>query len=255
MPKWYFQNFKFILKIIRSNLFSNYPELMFGFSTKLGGVSPEPYGLNLGLNTGDEHENVLCNRRIFFEALGINEDEVSFQKQVHSTVIKYSPSPQHLGECDALFTDKSKNYLAVSVADCVPVFLYDPHRKIIAGIHSGWKGSAGTILALTINELRKRFDVDPAKLVAYIGPCISAKNYEVGEEVAKLFDDEFLISSGEKIFLDLKKQNYSQLINCGLHRNNIEVSEHCTFDERDLLHSYRRDRERSGRMFGVIGIR
>jgi hypothetical protein len=168
--------------------------------------------------------------------------------------MKYSPSPQHLGECDALFTDKPKNYLAVSVADCVPVFLYDPLIKIVAGVHSGWKGSAGKILTLTINEMQKRFDTDPARMIAYIGPCISAKNYEVGKEVAELFDDAFVVSSGEQFFLDLKKQNYSQLIDCGLHSDNIEVSEHCTFDEHDLLHSYRRDRERSGRMFGVIGF-
>lgn len=235
-------------------MFSKYPELLFGFSTKPGGVSPEPYNLNLGLNTGDEHENVLRNRKLFFDALGIDESEVSLQKQIHSTVIKYSPSPQHLGECDALFTDKPKNYLAVSVADCVPVFLYDPLRKIVAGVHSGWKGSAGKILTLTINELQERFDVEPSLLIAYIGPCISAKNYEIGKEVADMFEDEFVIDAGEKFFLDLKKQNYSQLIQCGLHSDNIEVSDHCTYDETDLFHSYRRDREKSGRMFGVVGI-
>ena len=242
------------MKIIRSNLFSNYPELTFGFSTKPGGVSPEPYCLNLGLNTGDEHENVLRNRKIFFDALGISENNVSMQKQVHSTVVKYSPSPQHLGECDALFTDKQKNFLAVSVADCVPVFLYDPFKKIVAGIHSGWKGSAGKILTHTIIELQERFDVDPSQLISYIGMCISAKNYEVGKEVADMFENEFVITAGDKFYLDLKKQNYSQLVQCGLHSNNIEVSEHCTYDEADLFHSYRRDREKSGRMFGVIGI-
>jgi len=242
------------LKIIRSNLFSNYPELTFGFSTKTGGVSPEPYCLNLGLNTGDEHENVLRNRKLFFDAIDISENDVSLQKQVHSTVVKYSPSPQHLGECDAMFTDKHNNFLAVSVADCVPVFLYDPLKKIVAGIHSGWKGSAGKILTLTINELHERFDVEPSHLIAYIGPCISAKNYEVGEEVADMFEDDFVILTGEKFYLDLKKQNYSQLIQCGLHSDNIEVCDHCTYDEADLFHSYRRDREKSGRMFGVIGV-
>ena len=242
------------MKIIRSNLFSKYPELTFGFSTKPGGVSPEPYCLNLGLNTGDEHENVLRNRKLFFDAIGVSENEVSLQKQVHSTVVKYSPSPQHLGECDALFTDKQKNFLAVSVADCVPVFLYDPLKKVVAGIHSGWKGSAGKILTLTINELQERFDVEPSQLIAYIGPCISAKNYEVGKEVADMFEDDFVILAGEKFYLDLKKQNYSQLIQCDLHSDNIEVSDHCTYDEADLFHSYRRDREKSGRMFGVVGI-
>lgn len=228
---------------------------MFGFSTRLGGVSPEPFGLNLGLNTSDERENVLANRQIFFEALGIRENEVSMQKQVHSSTVKYCSAPGHHGECDALFTNEKCNYLAVSVADCVPVFLYEPVRNVIAGVHSGWKGSAEKILTIVILEMNKRFGTDASEMIAYIGPCISAMNYEIGREIVHLFDDSFVIASGGKFFLDLRKQNYAQLISCGLHISNIEVSEHCTFEEADLFHSYRRDRERSGRMFGVIGMK
>ena len=242
------------MHIIKSNLFEKFPEILFGFSTKQEGVSPWPYCLNLGLNTNDEHENVLANRKLFFEALGINEGEVSFQKQVHSATVKYAHAPQHHGECDALLTDKTRNFIAVSVADCVPVFLYEPVKKVVAGVHSGWKGSEGMILTHALREMKERFEADTSQMIAYIGPCISAKNYEVGAEVAALFDDEFVIRPGGKFYLDLKKQNYSQLIDCGVHSDNIEVSDHCTFDEKDLLHSYRRDRERSGRMFGVIGL-
>lgn len=243
------------MRIIRSNILNSFPEIVFGFSTKEGGVSPHPYCLNLGLNTNDERSNVIENRKIFFHAIGIDDKSVSYQVQVHSTEVRYSPSPQNLGECDALYTNAKENFLAVSVADCVPVFLYEPDRKIIAGVHAGWKGSAGKILTRTIDKLVDDFEIMPSDLVAYIGPCISAKNYEVGREVAELFDNEFIISDGETFYLDLKKQNHSQLLNCGLHSNNIEVSDHCTYDESDLLHSYRRDRENSGRMFGVIGIK
>lgn len=242
------------MKIIRSNLFGKFPELLFGFSTKQGGVSPEPYCLNLGLNTNDEHENVLANRNIFFGALGIDENHVTMQKQVHSSVVKYAPAPGHLGECDAMFTDAAGNFLAVSVADCVPVFLYDSRRKIVAAVHSGWKGSAEAILTKTLDKLIQQFGSKPEDLAAYIGPCISAKNYEVGKEVADLFGEEFVTVSAGRFFLDLRKQNFSQLADCGLYHENIEVSDHCTFDEKDLLHSYRRDRERSGRMIGVIGM-
>lgn len=243
------------MKIIRSNLFDSYPEVLFSFSTKQGGVSPEPYNLNLGLNTGDDAVNVQANRKLFFDAVGITSEEVSFQKQIHSATVRYSSAPGHLGECDALYTDISRNYLAVSVADCVPVFIYEPLKKVVAGIHSGWKGSAGKILTAAIEELTENFGAEPSGMIAYIGPCISGKNYEVGPKVAELFEAEFVTQESGRYFLDLRKHNYSQLIKCGLHADNIEVSAHCTFDEKDLFHSYRRDREKSGRMLGVIGLR
>ncbi len=241
-------------KIIYSTLFKKFPGLVFGFSTKTCGVSPEPYGLNLSNSVGDDPENVKRNREIFFDLLGIKEKNVTFQKQIHSTFINYSNEPQHFDGCDAIYTDKKNNFLAVSVADCIPVFLYEPVKKVVAGIHSGWKGTHGKILTLTIEELVKKFDIKISELIAYIGPGISQDNYEVGEDVGKLFDEEVKYFKNGKYYLDLKKDNYDQLISAGVKKENIEVSELCTFKEKDLLHSYRRDRGKSGRMFGVIGI-
>ncbi|MBK8550375.1 MAG: laccase domain-containing protein [Ignavibacteria bacterium] len=77
-------------KIIQSSLFKKFPELVFGFSTKTGGESPDPYGLNLSFTVGDDPESVKRNRKIFFEQLGIKEDQVTFQKQIHSTIINHS---------------------------------------------------------------------------------------------------------------------------------------------------------------------
>ncbi|MEO8210319.1 MAG: peptidoglycan editing factor PgeF [bacterium] len=243
------------IQIIYSNLFKKFPELVFGFSTKPGGVSPEPYFLNLSLSVGDELENVKRNREIFFNELGINEEQVTFQKQIHSTVINYSDKPRYFDGCDAIYTNKINNFLAVGVADCIPVFLYEPEKKIIAAIHAGWKGTQGKILTKTIEELSKQFDINISKLTAYIGPGISQENYEVGEDVGKFFVDDVKYFSNGKYYLDLKKENYNQLISLGLKNKNIEISGLCTFKEKELLHSYRRDRDNSGRMFGVIGMR
>lgn len=244
-----------MIKIIQSKLFRNFPELLFGFSTKAGGVSPEPYCMNLSISVGDDLENVKRNRKIFFDELGINEKQVTFQKQIHSTIISYSDMPMHFDGCDAIYTDKKNNFLAVSVADCIPVFLYEPDKKIVAGIHSGWKGTQGKILAKTICELVEKFKIDVSKLIAYIGPGISQESYEVGDDVAKFFDEDFKIKNDEKYFLDLKADNYKQLISTGVMKDNIEVSELCTFREKNLLHSYRRDGNKSGRMFGIIGMK
>lgn len=242
------------LKIIRSALLEKFPEVIFGFSTKPGGVSQDPFYLNLSSSVGDDPENVTENRNLFFKELGIVEKNVTFQKQIHSSIINYSPSPCHFDGCDAVFTDKKQNFLAVGVADCIPVFLYDPVKKVVAGIHSGWMGTKDKILSKTISELVKNFDTDPTELIAYIGPGICQDHYEVGEEVGLLFDENIRYKSGEKFYLDLKKDNFNQLLNSGVNKNNIEVSDLCTFKESELLHSYRRDGVRSGRMFGLIGM-
>ena len=242
-------------KIIRSALFSKFPEIVFGFSTKTGGVSPEPFGLNLSISVGDDPENVKRNREIFFNELGIKEEQVTFQKQIHSANINYSSKPEHFDGCDAVYTDKKNVFFAVSVADCIPVFLYAPDKKVVAGIHSGWKGTHARIVTHTIEELINKFQINATDLIAYIGPGISQDKYEVGDDVGKFFDDDVKFERNGKYYPDLKKDNYKQLIAAGLKTENIEISELCTFQEKELLHSYRRDGIRSGRMFGVIGMK
>ncbi len=107
----------------------------------------------------------------------------------------------------------------------------------------------------TIEELKSRFGINPENMIAYIGPGISQDKYEVGPEVGLLFEEKLRYEKNGKFYPDLKKCNLYQLLDAGLKENNIEVSALCTYTEKDLLHSYRRDGERSGRMFGVIGLR
>lgn len=242
------------MKIIRSELFDKYPNLKFGFSTKDGGVSPDPYCMNLSMATNDEKENVLKNREIFFGELGIPHDQINFQKQIHSDVSKGIVQGGFSGECDATYTNKKNVFLTVSVADCLPVFLFDPLNEVIASIHAGWRGTAAKIVLKTLNKIKTEFGTDPENVIVFIGPGISQKNFEVGEEVGDMFSDDVKIRIGEKYHIDLKKDNFQQLINAGVKEENIEISHLCTYEESLMLHSYRRDRERSGRMFGVIGL-
>lgn len=240
--------------IIHSNLFKNFPEIKFGFSTMKGGVSPEPLCMNLSKAVGDDPENVDQNRKIFFDILGIKSEQVTYQKQIHSSIINYSAQPAHFDGCDAIYTDRKNNFLAISVADCIPVFLYAADKKVVAGIHSGWKGTEQKILSLTIDRLKNEYDIATEKLIVYIGPGICGKHYEVGSEVGLLFDESVRTERNGKYYLDLKKDNFNQLISKGVKPENIETSELCTFEEKDFLHSYRRDGIRSGRMFGIIGM-
>lgn len=243
------------VKIVESKLFKKFPELKFGFSTIQGGEENSQYGFNLSYRVGDDAERVMRNRKKFFDALGIGEKQVSFQKQTHSTKSNMVSEPSFFDDSDALYTNRRNNFLALSLADCIPVFLYEPDKKIVVAIHSGWRGTLNKITTVTIEKIISELSIQPEKLIAYIGPGISFDNFEVGKDVSDLFEDDVKKKVDGKYFIDLKKHNYLQLINLGVRNENIEISPYCTFNEKDLFHSYRRDNNKSGRMLGVIGLR
>jgi polyphenol oxidase len=242
------------MKIIKSEIFSKFHEIKFGVSTKIGVNSNPPFYFNLSYRVGDKPENVKENRKAFFNELGINEKNVSFQRQTHSVKSNFVKSPVFYEDSDALFTNTKNNFLAISVADCIPVFIYEPGKKVIAAIHSGWKGTLNKITTLTIKKLIEEFSFNVKNAFVFIGPGISGEYFEVGNEVAELFDGDVKTNRNGKYFIDLKNHNYLQLLELGVKPKNIEVSEYCTYKEKDLFHSYRRDKNLSGRMLGVIGI-
>ena len=243
------------MKVIIPEITKKYPELLIAISTKDGGVSPAPYFLNLGLNVDDERENVLENRKRFFGHLNIPLDRVVMQKQIHSSNINIVNESCFIQDSDALITNEKNLFLAISIADCIPVFIYSPDKKVIAGIHSGWKGTEYKISQKVIRRMVDEYNVNPSELIAYIGPGISVENYEVSKEVAERFDPLSYKSEDGRYFLDLKKDIYEQLLNSGLKKENIEVTPYCTFRDKDLFHSHRREKGLTGRMFGVIGLR
>ncbi len=91
-----------------------------------------------------------------------------------------------------MVTARKNIALAVSIADCTPILIYDKKNKIIAGVHSGWRGTYKRILEKTIRKMLKEFNSDPQNIIAYLGPSICQKHYEVGDEVAKKFTREFV---------------------------------------------------------------
>jgi hypothetical protein len=143
----------------------------------------------------------------------------------------------------------------VSVADCIPLFMYDPSKHVIAAVHVGWRGSASGIVKQTMGVLREEFVTAPEDLVVYLGPSARACCYEVGEDVASKFPPQFLQpKSPGKLLLDLTGVTRAELIQNGVREDRIEEDGHCTICTPELFCSYRRDGERSGRMMGVIGI-
>src|ERR1035437_2570743 len=137
--------------IIRPTIFDQFPEIIAAQSTRLGGVSPEPFGMNLSSHVGDEHANVDENRRRFLRAINApDQTKAVYQNQVHSANVTVVLGNEGIvTENDALITSETNLLLGVTVADCTPILLYDPSSHLIAAIHAGWRGTEQMIALAT----------------------------------------------------------------------------------------------------------
>ncbi len=243
------------MEIIRSELLSRYSQIVFGMSTRNGGVSARGLGLNLSFDVGDDKVNVIENRRRFFGALHIGLDELAFPMQCHSTSAMSVSTWGGYEDRDALITREFGVFLVVSVADCVPIFLFDPVTRSVAGIHAGWRGTSGGIVRNVMALLSTEHGVRAEDVVAFVGPAAGMCCYEVSKDVGSLFNQTLVKQeSGGSWKVDLKGENVRQLKEAGVPHGNIEQHAGCTIHEAEQYHSYRRDGSRSGRMMGVIGI-
>ncbi len=242
------------MKIIRSNIFNAMPQIAFGLSTKTSQTDSDIFGFNLSFSIGDDEGMVKGNRELFYNEIGLTSEQVAYHYQKHGDTIKIVDSPGFTGESDALITSQKNLGLAITTADCTAIFIYDKFNNVIAGVHSGWRGTVKNILGKTLALLANEFNSKPEKLLVYIAPSISQKNYEVGEEVAVHFDSKYKKKNGSKFLLDVALANYDILIAHGIPKNQIEKSILCSFDTQ-YLHSYRRDGDKSGRALGVIAMK
>lgn len=243
------------LPIIKSSKLSEYPDVVAGVSTRVGGISPEPYGLNLSFHVGDERGNVVENRRRFLESLGIWSEEIAVPNQCHTSTVRIARWPSVYEKCDALVTAERRVFLVVTVADCIPVLMYDRKNKVVAAVHVGWRGAASDIVQSALDSLRREFLTDFHDLIVFLGPSARSCCYDVGEDVASRFPGDFLRpSKNGKWFLDLQGFTKAQLAQFDLLPDQIEEDGRCTICRPDLFNSFRREGKRSGRMMGVIGL-
>ncbi len=245
------------LELVRPAIAEKFPGLTMVQSTRYGGVSVGPYAaLNLGLNTGDEGEAIAGNRRRFWSALGTSEAHTAGGYQVHGSEIKVVGQPGYFDGHDAFATNQPGIFLSVTVADCVPLLIFDPVKKAIAAVHAGWRGTVAQIAAKTVKALQEAYGTDPADCIAYIGTCIGFDSFEVGAEVAAEFAPELQKETGSpgKYLVDLKEANRKQLLQAGLPGASIEVSPFCTVQDHHRFFSFRKEGGITGRMLAVIGM-
>lgn len=210
-------------------------------------------GLHLGAFSHGEDMSVKKNYSLLFQEIGWDQNQLAIAKQVHGSVVKSVTKPGIYDDCDGMVTNLKGLAIGIQVADCAAVLLYEPNAKVIAALHAGWRGAIAGIVRKGIKSM-VHLKCDPSKISAYISPCISLQNFEVGAEVAKLFPDQFCDTENfDKPHVDLSGYIKSSLVNEGLKVENIEMAESCTFAD-DHFFSYRRERDQAGRMLALIKI-
>lgn len=239
-------------RLIRSELLSRYSTVHFAMSTRIGGVSPEPFGMNLSYHVGDEPDNVAENRNRFFASLGFVESRTAIPHQCHSSNVQIASGPGGYETCDGLITEVPGLPLAVTVADCLSIALFEPAKRVIGLVHAGWRGTSQGITIEAVGLMMKHYGVVASDLIAYLGPSAGVCCYEVGQEVAELFSKDQVEQRDDRLYLNLKKSNCDQLLGAGLREEDIEISPHCTICTPQLFHSHRRDRNNSGRMMAAV---
>lgn len=240
-----------------------------GFTTRHEGVSRPPYNsLNLGMNTQDQQANVEGNRSLLARAFGVNQEALVTPRQVHGCDILVINEPNEdfshflSVEGDAVITNQPNVMIGVCVADCAPILLCDPDKKIIAVVHAGWKGTAAKLVSKTVAGMQSEFGSTPSRIQAAIGPCIKKCCYEVDEPVRQAFQKGGLswdacaeLKSPGKWHLDLAAANRELLMEAGLTADAIQTSDQCVCCHSEQFFSYRRDQEESGRQMGFIMLK
>jgi polyphenol oxidase len=220
------------------------------FTTRVGGVSPQPYDyLNLAYHVGDDQSLVTENRRIIMTGLGLDAARLTTATQVHGiNVVDITGDNAGAGAAsiseiaaDALMTGLANTPIAVMTADCVPVILVDVEQRKISVVHAGWKGIYSLIVPRALAALRGAVQDETKNIHAFIGPAVGPCCYEVDEDRAALFDERFVRRDAGTRKVDLKGIVRNQLNQAGLDDNRITDSGLCTCCRDDLFYSFRRD--------------
>lgn len=245
--------------------------LVHGFTTRRGGVSEGEYeSLNMAFNKKDKRENVEENYRRVAKALGIDTENMVLSNQVHDNKIhivteadrgKGIYKQSDIIGIDGLMTDKPDVALVTFYADCVPVFLFDPVKRVIALVHSGWRSTLKEISKEAVIKMKKEFGCDQSDIEVAIGPSIGQCCFEVGEEVYEEFINTFKWCEPyckkvqDKWFIDLHSIIKTSLKTEGIEEDKILIAGVCTKCNKDVFFSHRGDNGKTGTLTAIMQIK
>lgn len=217
---------------------------------------------NLTENELNENYKAVCDN------LGIDISNMVDKLQTHTNnvaIVTKENMGEFFNETDGLITNEKNIALPIVTADCIPLLFFDPEKKVIANVHSGWRGTVGRIAEIAVKKMIDKYDCNPNDIICCIGPAINKCHFEVRQDVKDIFEKEFnnmldkrIITKNEEkedsFFVDNTLINRLMLVNLGLKNENIIDSDICTVCNYEKLHSYRRENGISGLNLIVISL-
>jgi polyphenol oxidase len=248
------------LSVFKFESFKKFKDISHLVTTKEGWISGDKPRF-----TGDYEAIYLGFRKELAFSYELDAGQFIFPRQTHSDRVVIVTSENYTGafeDTDALITNEPGLFICVQTADCVPVLLFDPEKKVVAAIHAGWKGTILKIAKKAVEQMVVKFDCNPSDIIAGIGPSIHMHAYEVGPEVVEAVEASFTNSSAllkpsmneGRAYFDLWEANQTVLIESGILEDNIEIMGLCSFEHADLFYSARRDGADTGRMVSGISL-
>lgn len=240
------------MKFYHSKQLNSFSNLTHAFTLRRSG--------NLAFHVNDDILHVKANHKLLAEELGYDFASLVHMKQIHSDIVHVVTDENfdNPPTCDALITDKPNTPLMVMVADCSPILFYDNDKKVIAAAHAGRQGAFKNIVKNVIECFVNEFNSNPENVHVSIGASIGVCCYEVGDEIyeeARELGLEYAVQKRDgSFYLDISKILETQLLTCGIKKENIEISDECTKCKSDKYFSYRAQSS-TGRFAGVLALK
>ena len=252
------------LEYIQFKRLLEYKELVHCFTLK-----PLDFGDNS--NYEQKKDIVTKNYKLICNELGIDYSNIIRPYQTHTNNVEEVKTKtgifiEEYKNIDGLITNKTKKALSLTFADCTPIYLYDPIKKAIGNIHSGWQGTVKQIAKSAINKMVQTYNSNPKDIICAICPTIRKCHFEVEDDVKNLFVNQFsniqdIVTLGnvkdgkQKYYIDTVKINKTILMEMGLKEENIIDSNICTVCNYNLMHSYRKEGKEAGRNTSIIMLK
>jgi YfiH family protein len=245
--------------------------IVHGFLGREAGLSPtrlSPPNMGYrGHRSGDCPKNHASNYEGLSRAFGLSARGPVTATQVHGNSVfivedRGAGGPQPV-EADAIITDVPGVAVGVFTADCLPILLFDPVKRVAGAVHAGWKGTVKRVAIEAVEALTKRFGSSPGDIVAALGPSIGPCCYRVDDKVTREFKSAFGECAGyvgegpgaRLASLDIMSANVEQLISSGLGKDRISKENICTSCRNELFFSYRKEGALAGRQISFVMIK
>ncbi|MDX1765732.1 MAG: peptidoglycan editing factor PgeF [Candidatus Saccharimonadales bacterium] len=225
-----------------------------GFS-KRGNRGGSKFGsMNVKSDSGtpDDPQRVADNRQKILKRANLNPEKLVFLRTLsHGNTVFQAHVRDGGHEIDGYdaITTNDPITIGLSVADCVPILLFDRQTNAVAAVHAGWRSTQANVVIETVKEMQRHFGSDPIDLIAVLGPSICGKCFEVGEEVAELFAEGHRSKRGRRLCVDLRSANRLQLKMSGVEK--IDDIDICTFENTRDFFSARKEGQ-TGRFLAFI---